>query len=510
MRSLNSLKNTIVSVVSSAINIIISFVATKFFLSTLGEEYLGLNGLFSNILSILAIAELGFGSAITYSMYEPLANDNKEKIKSLLKFYKIVYYIITLVVLLIGLCFIPFLDVIVGESSIDLNITFLYLLFLFDLIASYTLTYKRSILYANQQTYIINAVHIGYLILMNIAQILVLVYTSDYVLYLIIKIVFRLLENIVLNIIANKLYPYINDKNIANLPKEDKEQILQKVKGLLLHKIGDAGITGSDNIIISSIFGIGKVGLYTNYITLTTGLNSVVTHIFSAITASVGNLLLEKNSEKSYNVYKTLLLFNYWIYTFATIGLVCLAEPLITIWIGSEYLLDFEFLVVLSLNFFISGMKHTCATFKNAAGVFYEDRYVPILEVLLNIVFSIIFAKYMGLSGVVVGTAISSLALFLYSYPIFVFKPLFGKSFSEYIKELLKYLALFLIIFVGMISLMKLINFSNFYVTTLIKLLIVLLVPNLVNFLIFYKTDEFKYYVSLIQNILKNKRHQNK
>ena len=192
MRSQNSIKNTIVSILMSIITILIGLVTQKIFIKILGTEYLGINGLFTNILSMLAIAELGIGSAIIYSLYKPIAQNDKEKINSLIGFYKKSYRIIALIVSIIGICVIPFLEKIVGQTDIQESITFLYLLFLFDTVASYLLTYKRSILYASQKTYIINIVHILYLVLMNTLQIVILVLTRNYIAYLVIKIIFRI------------------------------------------------------------------------------------------------------------------------------------------------------------------------------------------------------------------------------------------------------------------------------------------------------------------------------
>ena len=237
MRTSNSIKNTIVSILMSAITILIGLITQKIFIEMLGTEYLGLNGLFTNILSMLAIAELGIGSAIIYSLYKPIAENNETKIKSLIEFYKKSYRIIAIIVLIIGLAVMPFLNIIVGETEIKENIHILYLLFLFDTVASYLLTYKRSILYANQKTYIINIIHILYLILMNSLQIIMLIITKNYIIYLSIKIVFRILENVIITMIANRMYPYIKEKDIEPIDFETKNSILQKVKGLIFHKI---------------------------------------------------------------------------------------------------------------------------------------------------------------------------------------------------------------------------------------------------------------------------------
>lgn len=498
MRSQNSIKNTIVSMIMSIITILIGLITQKIFIKILGTEYLGINGLFTNILSMLAIAELGIGSAIIYSLYKPIAENDKEKIKSLIEFYKKSYRIIALIVTIIGICVIPFLGKIVGETNIQENITFLYILFLFDTVASYLLTYKRSILYASQKTYIINIVHILYLILMNTLQIAILILTKNYIAYLSIKIIFRILENVVITIIANKMYPYIKEKNVAKIDKETQQSIIKKVKGLIFHKVGSFIVLGSDNIIISTFLGVATVGLYSNYNTILQAVNNLFSQVFSAITASVGNLLVEKEQEKSYKIYKNMLFINSWMYSFSAIAILCLMEPFIRIWIGGQYLLSYGVLVILSINFYVQGMRKTSNTFKEAAGIFHEDRFVPIIESIINIMASIIFLKIFGLAGVFLGTVTSSLVLFLYSYPVYVYKKLFKRSYFQFLKEHLKYLAVSILCAVITTFIIRNITIDNNFMQLIANGIIVIIVPNLIQYIIFRKREEFAYVKNMI------------
>lgn len=402
-------------------------------------------------------------------------------------------------------CVIPFLNIIVGENNIQENITFIYLLFLFDTVASYLLTYKRSILYASQKTYIVNIIHILYLILMNTMQITILVLTKNYILYLIIKIVFRILENIVITLVANKMYSYIKEKDVKEIDKDTKSSIIKKVKGLVFHKIGSFIVLGSDNIIISTFLGVSTVGLYTNYNTILQAVNNLFSQIFSAITASVGNLLVEKNRKKSYEIYKNMLFINSWIYNFSSIAILCLMEPFVKIWIGEKYLLSYGVLIVLSINFYIQGMRKTTNTFKEAAGIFHEDRFVPIMESLINIVSSIIFLKILGLKGVFIGTITSSMILFLYSYPVYVYKKLFKRTYIQFLKEHCKYLVISVICGLITFLIINKITISNNYIQLLVNVIIVLIVPNLIQYIIFRNKEEFLYIKNMVINI-KNRR----
>ena len=258
MRSINSIKSMITAIIANGLNIALGFLVRAIFVRTLGAEYLGLNGLFSNIISMLAIIELGIGSAIIYHLYKPVAENDIDKIKKLMTFYKKCFNIIALVVFLIGIAIMPFLNLIVGENNIEGSIHFYFLLFLIDAVCSYLLVYKRSIIQANQKNYIINIIELFYVLILNILRIVIL-HTNNYTVYLSVSILLRLVENIIISIIANKLYPYIKEKTKEKLDEETLFDIKKKVKALVFHKVGNFVVTGTDNIIISKFLGIISV-----------------------------------------------------------------------------------------------------------------------------------------------------------------------------------------------------------------------------------------------------------
>lgn len=505
MRSTNSIKNAIIATIMNLVTIVIGFIAQRIFIQTLGTEYLGINGLFTNILSMLGIIELGLGSAIIYHLYKPIAEEDEEKIKSLLLFYKVGYRVIGFIIAIIGLLIIPFLHFIVGEVTISENIIYIYLLFLMDIVASYLLTYKRSILYANQKTYIVNLVHIGYLVVMNVTQLAILILTKNYILYLWIKIVCRILENVIITIIANHKYPYIKDKQAKPLDKKVRKSIFTKVKGLVYHKIGSFVVLGSDNIIISTFLGVVTVGLYSNYNLIIQALNNLFSQVFNSITASVGNLLVESDKKKSYAVYKNILFFNSWMYAFASTGLLCVMEAFVKVWIGSEFLLPFGVLIALVINFYCQGMRKTSNTFKEAAGIFYEDRFVPLWESLLNIVASVMLVKIFGLIGVFIGTIISTFVLFFYSYPKFVYKPLFERTYVQYIKDYIPYLISTILSVIVTYLIISWIQVTNPILQIVVNVILVCMIPNMIHLLLFYKTEQFKYYKELFIKFIKKK-----
>ena len=504
MRTTNAFKNMIGTLASHFTSMLLSFIVQAIFVRTLGTEYLGINGLFGNIISMLGVVELGIGSAIIYNLYKPIAENDKEKIKTLMNFYKKCYRIIALIVSCIGLLIIPFLNLIVGETTIVQNeIILIYILFIIDIVCSYLLTYKRSILYANQKHYIIDIIHILYLMVLNFVQITILLKTKNYILYLSFKIIMRLIENIIITIVANKKYAYLKEKDYKKLDKETLNEIIKKVKGLFIHKIGVFFVAGTDNIIISTFLGVSYVGLYSNYYIIINALSTIINQIFSSFKASIGNLIVTSNEEKTYDVYKRLQFLNFWFAMMSSIGIFVVMESFIKVWVGEQYILPRLVLIVLSINNYTYITKLCVSNFKEAAGIFYEDRYIPILESIVNIVTSIIFLKMFGLAGVFIGTICTNLITHLYTYPRIVYAKLFKRNWVQYYKETVKYalIAICLAIITYFIS--NLIIVNNNILQIIVNVILVLIIPNLAVIIIFHNKEEFKYYYKLVMNILK-------
>lgn len=503
MRTKNSIKNVIAAMLSNIITIVIGLIAQAVFIKILGIEYLGLNGLFTNIISMLGIVELGLGNAIIFNLYKPLASNDTETIKSLMKFYKKSYILIASVVLIIGLVIIPFLPLLIEKVTVNINIVGIYLLFLIDIVCSYLLSYKRSIFYADQKNYYVNIIHIGYTILLNLSQLVILFFTKNYYLYLAIKIIIRLIENLIITTLANKKYPYLLERNIKNIDKRIEKDIFTKVKALFFHKIGGFIVLGTDNILISKYLGLAVVGLYSNYYMIINAVQTLFSQALVALTPSVGNLLVKENKNKTFEVFKKIRFMNFWIATFTSVCILNMMQQFITIWIGEEYLLADVVLIVLVFNFFQKMMRNTYQTFKEAAGIYYEDRFVPLFESIINIVASIILVKIIGLPGIFLGTIISGFVLWFYSYPKYVYKKLFDRKIIDYLKETISYILLFVIIAFITFKISSLVIIDNTFIKLLINTLICMIIPNLIMLMIFFKSDNFKYYLNFL---LKSKK----
>lgn len=498
MRKRNSIFNIIGSLGSNFVVMVFNFITQAVLIKTLGVEYSGVNGLFTNILTMLSIAELGIGTTIIYKLYRPIADDDKETIKAWMKFYKICYRFIAIIVTIIGLLIIPFIPNIVGEVNIKESITILYLVCLLDTVLSYLMTYKRSLLYADQRNYIINFVHIGYTVFMNVAQIVILLLVKEYIYFIVIKLLFRILENIILNRIVNKKYPYILEKS-ENITKAESKDVFERIKAILLQKISFVINKGIDSITISMILGVTSVGYYTNYNLIVTAICNIIYQIVSSMTASVGNLLTENNTDKTYDIYKKLNMFNSYITAVAIVGFSCVATPFITVWLGEEFILSNLILISFAYYIYADSIRRSITIYKEAAGICKEDQFMYVIMTVINLIASIVLCKIIGIAGVILGTAISYTFLIVYSYPKYIFKPIFKKEKREYYKENGKYLLFMIFSTVISYIVCSFFSLNNSLIKVFVNGVLSVVITSMLFIVIFRKTEEFKYYMSLIE-----------
>ena len=441
-------KNTMSALFGNAVNILVKFVAQKIFIQTLGVEYLGLNSVLLNIISVLSIAELGISSAIIFNLYEPIKHRKLEVVKSLLKFYKKAYDIIAILTLAIGLLLMPFLHLVVREPVLGVNMYFAYLLMLASTVISYFMSYRQSILYATEQGHVtINVQTVTNILTVSI-QILLLVTTHNYYLYLTVSIVMQFLKNLCLYKIAERKHPILKDKDIQKLDKTIEKDIFKKMRALFIHKASTFVIFSTDNIIISAFINVPTVGLYSNYHMIFSAVETVFTQTIKALTPTVGNLLVDKDFSKNFKTFQKIRHVNFMVVLVSSVGIMLLADLFVKLWFGGEYVLSNFTLVTLLMVHYQRMMRESYSVFKEAAGIYYEDRFVPVIESLINIVVSVVLVRWIGLPGVFIGTFVSSLALWFYSYPKFVYKRLFGRTYRQYIVEVVLYSLIYLAVMV--------------------------------------------------------------
>ncbi|WP_091169436.1 lipopolysaccharide biosynthesis protein [Paenibacillus sp. 1_12] len=508
MRIKNSIINVSAGLGSQLIITLLSFISRTVFINSLGVEFLGINGLFSNILGMLALAEAGIGSSIIYALYKPVAENNIEKINALMRLYRNAYRIIALIVFILGVSLLPFLKYIVGDTTIE-NVNLIYCIFLLSTVSSYFYSYKVSLLNVNQKNYIATGIYSLSSIISTCIKIAIIYYTKDYVLYLIIDIALTLTTSIILSIIVDRIYPYLKNKVIIKLDIETKTGIIKNMKAMVLHQIGGYAVFGTDNIIISSFISVVAVGLYSNYYMLINICRTFINQIFDNITHSIGNLVAEENETRVYSVFKVIMLFNFWIYSFFTIVLYITISPFISLWIGNNFLLSDGILIIIMLNFFVSGMRRSISMVKQTSGIFHEDRYAPFVEAAVNLVVSIILVQYWGIAGVFFGTFVSTIAVPFWIAPYLVYKKSFKVPLRNYFAKYAYYfvvgLATLIITYYicGLIISVSLISFA-------IKTAIALIIPNIIYVILFRKTEEFIYLFRIVKSLFEKLSFKNR
>lgn len=500
MRIQNSLKNMFFGLSGQIISALMGFIVRTIFIYTLGIEYLGVDGLFTSILVMLSLANLGFDTAMIYSLYKPLAENDINKIQALMNLYQKAYRLIGVIVLLIGLSILPFLPYLMnGETTIN-NINTIYLLFLLNSVFSYYFVYKQSIIIADQRNHIISKIHSAFIIISNLMQIILLVSIGNYIVVLATQIAFRIMENVYLAKKANQLYPYLNVKNNAKLSKEDRKLFFGNLYALMLYKISGVVINGTDNIIISIYVGVTSVGIYSNYLLIISTLSTFISYLFYSITASVGNLNVKENEEKKYFIFRVINFANFWIYGFCAVCLWNLINPFITLWLGEQYVFNKYIVFAIILNFFTTGMQNASTTFRDTTGLFKKGKYRPIIAAVINIVVSIILAREIGIAGVFLGTVISRLCTYFWYDPYVIFKFIFHKSVKIYYFRYVWFVLLVLVSIIITDTLGSII-YINTLINMAIRVILCLIIPNIIFFMVFRKYEEFEYLQSVVKSI---------
>lgn len=505
----HTIKNGTAAIFKYIVKTILQFLIRTMIIYKLGVQYVGLDSLYANIISILSLAELGIGSAITFSMYKPVAEHDIEKLKSLNSLYKKVYAVIACFVMIFGIIISPFIKFLVnGDTNIEVNLYFIYFIFLTNTVISYFGAHKKSLLFANQRNDIENNISTSVLVSSSIIQIIILTFLTNYYLYAITIPFFTLIEVIVTVKYTNKMYPEIHGK-AQPLDKETKSIIVKNIVGTSFHQIGSVFVMSTDNLLISSFFGLEILGVVSNYILIYNAINSLILIIINALQASVGNLIAIENKEHVFKMYMTINWFFSCIIGFCSIALVCLYQPFMLIWVGKENLISMEIVILIVIKFYITKMRNVTNMFKNCAGLMWNDRFKPIIETIINIIVSIILIKIIGLSGVFIGTIVSTVLVPFWVEPYVLYKNYFNFKVNNYFIRYLIYTVITLISGIICFYLCSLLPLYSFY-WFIIRGLICVGIITVVYLVFFSKTNEF-YYLNniIIKPFLKKIKHKN-
>lgn len=496
-------RNIAMGYVSNLATALLNFILRTIFIRMLGDALNGVSSLYTDVLTMLSLAELGIGTAMNYALYAPVAQGDIEKIKSYMKVYKWAYRIIAAVISAVGLILIPFLQFLIkdpGTLTIG-ELRLYYLVFLFNTVSTYFVAYKYSLVNAEQKNYIQTNINMISKVVTIILQIIGLFIFKNFLVYLLTAAVVELVQKIVASAYLNRLYPYLKDKQVTPLSKEESADIVRKTKALVLHRLGDMARLQTDSLIISSMIGVVINGIVSNYTLIMSTISNFVNVIFNSVISSFGNLIATEDTEKQYGMFKVYRFFAVWVYGFATVGLFALMSPLVRLWLGEDHVLMEIAVTLILVDYFFKGERIVLSNFKTAAGVFEQDRYLALIQGAVNLVISIVGVKLIGLPGIYIGTVVSGLIANI-TKPIIIYKVCFGRNATSYFVESAKYIAVMLMMlaigFAVRYGVMLNLNIGTF----VIGVIIITIVFNGVFWGLFHKSDECRYVIDIVKRRL--------
>ena len=488
-----SARNTTVALFARAFAILMGFAARVVFTHTLSEDYVGINGLFTDILSVLALSELGVGTAITYALYRPVAEHDIAKQKSLMRLYRQFYMGVAAFVLVAGLCLIPFLPVLIkGQPNVD-HLILIYLMYLCSSVLSYVGIYRRTLIDAHQMSYIGVVYQTGSWAIQNILQIVVLILTHNFILYLAVLIVCMIGHNICITRKANRMYPYLKEKDIAPLSAEEKEGILRNIKAMLMHKVGNVVVNNTDNLLLSALVGTVAVGCYSNYFLIIGSVKQVLEQMFQGMMASVGNMNVSESKEQIRRIFAAAFFMGQWLYGLVAICMYMGIDLFIGESFGHQYVFAEQITLVLCLNFYLNGMRQATIIFRDSMGLFRYDRYKAIAEALINLIVSLALGHFLGTIGVFLGTMVSTVTTSLWVEPYMLYKHRLETSCIPYFAKYACYAGVTFLLWwlEGMLCARVFAELSNPWILCVLRVLVCFVITNAAYLLLFCRTAEF-------------------
>ena len=429
-RTKNAMRNILFEGFFRLINMLLPFIMRSVILYYLGIEYLGLNGLFRSILSFLNLAEMGVGSAMVFSMYKPIAEDDTESICALMRLYRTSYRIIGLAIAVIGLLLTPFLpNLISGHIPSDMNLYILYFMNLGSTVITYWLfSYKRSLLYAHQRVDIVSKVAIPLKLVEFALKVITLAIFRNYYLYLLIQFLSYAAENLITAKQVNKLYPNYSAR--GDLPKEKVKEIMHRVRDLFTAKLSNVIFNSADTLVISAFIGLDFLAIYQNYFFIFTSLRTFLEVFIGAFIAGVGNSLITENIDKNYEDFERITMLFGWIMCVSSSMMLCMYQPFIEIWMGKDSLLSYSYVICFVVYFYTMGMNKIMSMLKDAAGIWHKDRFRPLVSALVNLVLNLAMIRSLGLYGVLLSSIISIVVVQLPWLFHNLFREVFPRKFA--------------------------------------------------------------------------------
>lgn len=490
-RKKNAVKNIKYGLVNKIITILCPFLLRTVLINTLGTEYLGLSSLFTAVLQVLGLSELGMGSAMVFGLYKPIAEDDEERIKSLLAVYKYIYWTIGSFILVLGIICIPFLKYLIqGELPDGLNIYVLYLLYLINTVESYFISaYKSTVLSAYQRRDVLSNIGTVLKVLLYALQIVLLFTTRNYYAYVICLPVFTALENCVIALYVNRHYRQLYDGRKGE--RGEIRRLFLRVRDLFGHRLESVVINTADTITLSAFLGLNTVTVYNNYYYIMSAVSGVFDIIYQGLLAGIGNSLAIEAPEKNLRDFKLFSLLNAWLTGFCSICFLCLYQPMMRIWMGPGLMLPFYMVILFSLYFYVWKIRQSVLIYKDAAGMWRADRLKPYIEILLNLVLDIFLVRYVGTAGVVIATIVSMLFIALpWEARVFMGR-MFPGHFGPFMRRQLLYAALTVLLGAGTYAVCCVVRETGI-VGLILKMGICITVPNGTLYLLFHNSPFFQ------------------
>lgn len=489
-RTKKLIRNSVVGAIAFGIQIIITFISRVVFIRYLGIEYLGVNDLYANLLSVLSLADLGFETVLMYSLYKPIANNDQVLICELVNTFKKLYRLIAVVVFVLGILLVPFLSQIIKDSGLNnQDLIVYYLFFLGNSVCSYLMVYKSALLQADQNVYIVKLIKAFTQLLCGVVQIVLIIVFRDYIAYLIAMLATTLINNLILSNKATRQYDFLSNRYVGALQTDIKEKLIENTKSVFWYKMGTTIVNSTTNIFISVIIGATMVGYYSNYYTVVAAIVSVTGIFNSSFIPAIGDYLsIHDDGEKRQLLFSTILLFYFMLATaFSSILLLCINQ-FIQFWIGDLYVLKWHTVFVIIFSFYFQCIAHPMWMFRETSGLFKEIKLCVLSMALLNIIFSYFLGEYLGLTGIIGATVLSRLITLFWYEPIVLNRNIFHTGIVKYWGKWIKYFSVSLLTMILVVPLLT--NQLNTFWGMIAKALVVCLFTIILFFCFFRKSDE--------------------
>lgn len=503
-RTKKAVKNIGFNYANQILTIILSFISRTVFIWGLGIEYLGINGLFGDVLGLLSMADLGFGTAMVYSFYKPLAEKDYKKMAGLTTFYKKIYEIIAILVLILGLSVVPFLSQIIKLDRKIPHLVLYYILSLANVVFSYLCVYRTSVLTADQKGYKVTRITMVINSARSFLQIIGIIIWKNYILYLILGCLSVLINNLIASRLATKEYPFIEEK--VELATEEKKEIFSNIGSVFLYKLSSVLLNTTDNLIISTVIGTVMVGYYSNYLMLQNKISMFYTLLFTSLTASIGNLIASEKEEKRYAVFESAQSISFIVCGIIIPCYVLLVNDLIKVWLGAEYVLPNLVVVAIGGNMYLSCVLQPLWSYREATGLYNKTKWIMVLCAILNLILSVILGKKIGLAGVLFASGLSRLLTYVWYEPQLLFKEYFGNNVWRYYIQLLSN-ALLIVIVIVISRKLSAYMIVDSVLKWIIKAFIIGILTLLISLLVYSKSEGLKLVKIKIRGFVSNRRN---